>query len=130
MPWDIAPTKQHFVEVLVVVALLAGCGATNKPEPAPASVQVSVYREPSPSDSVFPMAFGIDGKLLARLDPGDEYRVRLPAGSHSFRYVLGLYDCTEAVVLRAGERYHYRLARGCVIERLEDQVSAEPAGPG
>jgi hypothetical protein len=118
--------------ILVAVVLSAGCSSENKPASEAALADVSVYREPSPSDSLFRMAFGVDGRALAQLDPGDEYRFRLPAGRHSFRYVLGVYDCTEEVGIRPGETNAYRLARGCIIERLDDglpAVTAQPTGP-
>lgn len=115
--------------ILVAVVLSAGCSSENKPASEAALADVSVYREPSPSDSLFRMAFGVDGRALAQLDPGDEYRFRLPAGRHSFRYVLGVYDCTEDVVIRPGETNAYRLARGCIIERLENGLPDAPPQP-
>lgn len=114
--------------LFVAVCVIGGCTMPTKQEPAAPSAEVSVYRAPSLDDSIFRMGFGVDGRLLAELDPGDEYRFTISPGGHSFRFVLGVYDCTEEVELRSGERYTYRLARGCAFERVDDRgPDADPA---
>jgi hypothetical protein len=114
------------------IVLSAGCAPVDRPASEAALADVTVYREPSPSDSLFRMVFGVDGQPLAQLDPGEEYIFELPAGRHSFRYVLGLYDCTKDVGIRPGETNAFRLARGCIIERLDDRQPGairQPTGP-
>lgn len=120
---------------IVLLAALAGCAASEKQEPQGPPAQVTVYREPSSADGLFPMIFAIDGQSLGQLYPGDEQRFEVPAGNHSFEYIMGVYDCASNVALEPGETHLYRLARGCVIERVSDRGAAvaskadEPGGP-
>lgn len=106
--------------VLLAALILAGCVTTGDPIPSGPPATVTVYREPSPRDSLFPMLFKVDGRPVVQLQPEEERSLELPAGDYSFGYQLGLYDCSAAVRIESGETYDYRLAQGCVIESYGD----------
>jgi hypothetical protein len=101
---------------LLIVLVLIGCatGEGTKTKLAPA--QVTVYREPSPRDSFFPMLFMVDGRPIVRLYPDEEHRLAIEAGERRFGYELGVYTCSAVVPLESGKTYSYRLAQGCIIE--------------
>jgi len=82
-------------------------------------VQVTAYREPSSRDSLFPMLFSVDGRLIARLQPKEEHSFELQPGDHKFEYELGLYDCSAPVRLESDKTYIYRLAQGCIFVEEE-----------
>jgi hypothetical protein len=113
--------------VLMWVLVVGGCATMEDVERKGPPAEVTVYREPSTSDSLFRMLFAVDGRPLAQLNPGDEYRFQIPAGDHRFQYVLGVYDCSEDVGVEAGETYVYRLSRGCAIEEMGDRGAAARA---
>jgi hypothetical protein len=100
---------------LLAVSLLTACATAEAPKSKEPSAQVTVYREPSTRDSLFPMLFSVDGRLLLRLYPGEEGSTELSAGEHRFEYELGLYNCSANVRVESGKTYRYRLAQGCVI---------------
>jgi hypothetical protein len=119
--------------LILVLSLLAGCAADERPAPQGPLVPVTVFRDPSSSDSLFPMFFAVDGQPLGQLYAGDERTFEVQAGDHSFEYIMGVYNCASKVVLDAGETHLYRLARGCVIERVSDRgaaVASKPNEPG
>jgi hypothetical protein len=120
------------VRILLVLFVLAGCSTVEKPGSGAPPADITVVREPSTSDGLFRMLFAVDGRPLAQLNPGEEYSFQVPAGNHSFRYVLGVYDCATEVEVASGETYVYLLTRGCVIEQLDDRYSgaARPTGAG
>lgn len=105
---------------LLAALVLAGCATTDDPVPTGPPSQVSVYREPSSRDSLFPMLVTVDQRSLAQLRPDEERSFEIPAGDHSFGYKLGLYDCSARVRLESGKTYIFRLARGCRIEPMAD----------
>ena len=113
------------IPVLLVLATLLGCVAAERSEPTGPPAQVTVHRDPSTRDSLFPMVVGVDGVPVTRLYPGEERGLEIPAGTHRLEYELGVYSCSAAVRLESGRTYAYRLARGCVIE-LDDGSAAEP----
>ncbi|MEA3277000.1 MAG: hypothetical protein U9Q81_17285 [Pseudomonadota bacterium] len=98
-----------------VLLLLAGC-ATDPPRDSGPPANVTVHREPSSQDSVFPMFFSVDGQPITRLRPGEGSSFELPAGEHAFAYELGLYNCARTIRVSPGGTYVFRLAHGCVIE--------------
>jgi hypothetical protein len=112
------------ISVLLVAAVLAGCAAERSEPPGPPA-QVTVHREPSSRDSLFPLVVAVDGVAVTRLYPGDARVLEIPAGDHRLEYELGVYSCAAEVRLEAGRSYTYRLARGCVIE-LDDGSAAGP----
>ena len=103
--------------VLLALFALSGCATSEKPESKGPPAQVTVYREPSSRDSVFPMLFMVDGRPVIQLKPGESRGFEIAAGDYRFEYVLGVYNCSEQVRVESGKTYVYRLARGCVIER-------------
>jgi len=108
----------------IAAALIAGCAAEEKPEPKGPPAKVTIYREPSSRDSLFPMLFAVDGRPITQLDPGNGRIFEVQAGEHEFGYLLGVYNCTEKVWLESGKSYVYRLAQGCVIAREDDSVES------
>lgn len=112
--------------------LLAGCASDEKPESKGPPAQVTVYRVPSVSDSVFPMLFAVDGRPLGQLYPGDERTFEVAAGDYKLEYVLDVYNCAADVRVESGEIYVYRLTRGCRIDRVSDRgqpAAAERSEP-
>ena len=101
---------------LLAFLVLTGCATAEDPRPKEPPSQVTVYREPSPRDGLFPMLFTVDGRPVTQLQPEEERSFELPAGDHSFGYELGLYNCSAQVRVESGETYVFRLAQGCVIE--------------
>lgn len=101
---------------LLAALVLAGCATAEDPAPTGPPSQVTVYREPSSRDSLFPMLFAVDGRPIAQLQPDDERSFEVPAGDHSFGYQLGLYNCATRVRVESGKTYVFRLAQGCAIE--------------
>ena len=108
----------RITRVSVVVLALAGCATTEDPISEEPLSQVTVYREPSPRDSLFPMLFAVDERPLLQLQPEERHSFELPAGDYRFGYELGLYNCSTDVRLESGKAYVYRLAQGCVIEAV------------
>ena len=106
--------------LLLTVFVLAGCVTGGDPKPASPLSQVTIYREPSSRDSLFPMLFTVDGRPVMQLQPDEEQSFELPAGDYSFGYKLGLYDCATRVRIESGKAYGFRLARGCIIEPESD----------
>ena len=104
--------------ISVVFLALAGCATPEDPKPEGPLSQVTVYREASPRDSLFPMVFAVDKRPLLRLQPEERQSFELPAGVYQFGYELGLYHCSADVRLESGKAYVYRLAQGCVIEAV------------
>lgn len=102
--------------ILLAAFVLAGCVTTGDSQPEGVPSQVTVYREPSSRDSLFPMLLTIDGQPIAQLHPEEERSFELPAGDYSFGYKLGLYDCSARVRIESGKPNVFRLAQGCVIE--------------
>jgi hypothetical protein len=116
----LTPQRKKIFQMNAVTALLpflvmAGCTTPGDTNPKEAVSQVTVYREPSSRDSLFPMYVTVDGRLVAQLQPGEERSFELPKGNHRLEYELGLYSCSVGVQLQSGKRYAYRLARSCVI---------------
>jgi hypothetical protein len=116
------------VVLLLGALLLVGCLRLDETRGTEQPSQVTVYREPSPRDSLFPMLFLIDGRPVVQLQPEEEHSFDLPPGDHKFQYELGLHDCSQRVRLEAGGQYVYRLAVGCVIAP-EDRPLTEGATP-
>ena len=106
--------------LLLTVPALAGCVTGGDPKPVGSPSQVTIYREPSTRDSLFPMLFSVDGRPVVQLQPDEERSFELPAGDYSFGYKLGLYDCATRVRIESGKAYAFRLARGCIIEPESD----------
>jgi hypothetical protein len=104
------------ITALLLCPLLVGCATSEHAKPKEPLSKVTVYREPSSADSVFPMLFGIDGRPVAQLQPNQEISVEIKAGNRTFQYELGVYDCAAKVRIESGKTYIYRLAQGCVIE--------------
>ncbi len=105
------------ITALLLCPVLVGCATFEGAKPKEPLSKVTVYREPSSLDSLFPMLFGVDGRLIAQLQPNQEVSFEVEAGDHSFQYELGLYDCSAKVRVESGKTNVYRLAQGCVIER-------------
>jgi hypothetical protein len=101
---------------LLLCPILLGCAALEDTKPKEPPSKVTVYREPSSLDSLFPMLFAVDGRVVAQLHPEQEVSFEVGAGQHRFQYELGVYDCSTNVRLESGKTYLYRLAQGCVIE--------------
>lgn len=108
------------VWAVLAFLVLAGCATIEDPESKEPPSRLTVFREPSPRDSLFPMLISVDGRPIAQLQPDEEHSFQLSPGDHALQYELGLYHCSEKVLLESGKRYVYRLAQGCVIA-LEDQ---------
>jgi hypothetical protein len=106
---------------LLLCPVLIGCATSEDARPKEPLSKVTVYREPSSLDSIFPMSFGVDGLLVAQLQPDEEITLGIPAGDHSLHYELGVYDCSTNVRIEPGKAYAYRLAQGCVIEPVKRQ---------
>ncbi|WP_133510554.1 hypothetical protein [Candidatus Thiosymbion oneisti] len=104
---------------ILLLLILAGCATPRDTASKGPPAQVTVYREPSPRDSLFPMLFIIDGHPVFQLQPEEARRFELPPGDHRFGYELGVYNCSARVRLEPGKTAIYRLAQGCVIA-LED----------
>jgi len=102
--------------LLLAFLVLVGCATSEEPKSREPTAQVTVYREPSPRDSLFPMSFAVDGRLVAQLQPEEERSFELEGGDHRFEYELGVYYCSVRVRVESGKSYIYRLAQGCVIE--------------
>jgi len=100
---------------LFLVLLLTGCATSQDTGSKGPPAQVTVYREPSPRDSLFPMLFIIDGHPVFQLQPEEARSFELPPGDHRFGYELGVYSCSARVRLEPGKTAVYRLAQGCVI---------------
>jgi hypothetical protein len=101
---------------LLVFFLLTGCSTVEESKPKGPPAQVTVHREPSSRDSLFPMLIAVDGRPVTRLHPGEERSLEIPAGDHRLEYELGVYNCSTDVRLESGKTYVYRLAQGCVID--------------
>ena len=104
------------VTVLLLCPILVGCAASHDPKPTQPRSKVTVYREPSSLDSVFPMLVVVDGRPVAQLQPEQETSFEVEAGDRLLQYELGVYDCSVKVRIEPGKTYLYRLAQGCVIE--------------
>jgi hypothetical protein len=104
------------IVALLLCPILVGCATFEVAKPTAPLSKVTVYREPSSLDSVFPMLFAVDGRVVAQLHPDQESRFEVAAGDHRFQYELGVYDCSAKVRIESGQTYIYRLAQGCVIE--------------
>lgn len=107
------------VVFLLVVIMGFGCAAKEPKTDQPLS-RITVYREASPRDSVFPMLFLVNGRPVLQLQPKEGGSFALPAGEYRFEYELGVYNCAADVRIDEDKDYVYRLAQGCVIER-DDQ---------
>ena len=107
------------VSTCLACIVLCGCATVEDAKPQRTPAQVTVYREPSSRDSLFPMLFAVDGRAIARLQPKEEYSFELQPGDHKFEYELGLYDCSAPVRVESGKAYVYRLAQGCIIASEE-----------
>jgi len=105
---------------LLLLPVLTECATPEDTTSKGPPVQVTVYREPSPRDSLFPMLFIIDGHPVFQQQPEEARRFKLPAGDHKFGYELGVYNCSARVRLEPSKTASYRLAQGCVIA-LEDE---------
>jgi len=104
---------------MFLVLVLTGCATPEDIVSKGPPAQVTVYREPSSRDSLFPMLFIIDGHPVFQLQPEETRSFELPPGEHRFGYELGVYNCSARVRLEPGKTLVYRLAQGCVIA-LED----------
>jgi hypothetical protein len=104
------------ITVLLLCPALVACATFEDAKSKEPLSKVTVYREPSSLDSIFPMWFGVDGSLVAQLQPDQQVSFELPAGNHRFQYELSVYDCSTNVRLDPGKTYVYRLAQGCIIE--------------
>jgi len=102
--------------VLFLCPVLAACAAVDDAKPKGPLSKVTVYREPSSLDSLFPMLFIVDGRPIAQLQPEQQTTFEVTAGRHRFQYELGVYDCSSDVQIGPGKTHLYRLAQGCVIE--------------
>lgn len=100
----------------LTLLLAAGCSTSADGKATGPQAQVSVYREPSPRDGLFPMLFAVDGQPIVSLNPREEYRFAIPPGDHTFAYEMGVYSCSEPVTIPTAGTYRVRLAQGCVIE--------------
>jgi hypothetical protein len=111
--------------IAFVLAALAlpGCATVEDSEPGGPPAEVSVYREPSSLDSLFPMLFTVDGRAVTQLHPGDKHSFELPAGDHRFAFEIGVNNCRTNVNVESGKAYVYRLAQRCVIA-LDDGTSS------
>ena len=108
------------VRAVLAFLTLAGCATmedSKSKEPPPS--RLTVYREPSSRDSLFPMLIFVDGRPVAQLQPDEEHSFRLSPGDHRLQYELGLYHCSEKVLLESGKGYISRLAQGCVIALVD-----------
>ena len=110
------PRPMKAIVALLLCPALVGCATAEDTKPKGPLLKVTVYREPSSLDSLFPMIFGVDGHPVAQLQPNEEISFEVGAGDHRFQYELGVYDCWSDVRLEPGKAYVYRLAQGCVIE--------------
>ena len=104
--------------LLLASLVLAGCASAPK-APSQPPAQVTVYREPSPRDSLFPAVVSVDGQRLGALHPRQAFSFPLPPGEHRFSYELGVYSCEADVQVRSREVYVYKLSQGCVFELEE-----------
>ncbi len=104
------------ITALLLSPVLVGCATFDDPKPKEPLSKVTVYRAPSSLDSIFPMWFSVDGRLVGQLQPDHEVSFEVAAGAHRFQYELGVYDCSAKVRVESGKTYVYRLAQGCVIE--------------
>lgn len=109
------------IAFLPLLPILAGCGTFEDPKSKEPPARVSVYREPSPRDSFFPMQLSVDGRPIAALYPDEERNFEIESGNRRFSYELGVYNCAADVRLESGKTYVYRLAQGCVIEQDLDR---------
>jgi hypothetical protein len=110
------PRPMKAMTALLLCPILVGCATFEDAKPKKPLSAVTVYREPSSLDSIFPMLFAVDGRPVAQLQPNQEIRFEVAAGDHRFQYELGVYDCSANVRLESGKTYLYRLAQGCIIE--------------
>jgi len=106
---------------LVSISTLAllmptGCSTSAESKASLPQAQISVYREPSPRDGLFPMVLAVDGQPIVRLGPREGYRFELPPGDYTFAYEMGVYSCSELVSIPTAGTYRLRLAQGCIIE--------------
>ena len=104
------------ITALLLCPVLVGCATIEDSKSKGPLSRVTVYREPSSLDSIFPMTFAVDGRLVAQLQPNQEISFEVAAGDHRFQYELGVYDCSATVRVESGKTNVYRLAQGCVIE--------------
>ena len=102
-----------------------GCSTAGNTSASGPQAQISVYREPSPRDGLFPMVFAVGGQPVVRLGPGEGYRFELPPGEHTFAYEMGVYSCTEPVTIPNAGAYRLRLAQGCTIELEPEQIGID-----
>lgn len=107
------------VRISLALLLLGGCATPEEPKRVGPLAQVTVFREPSSRDSLFPMMFAVDGRFVAQLQPEEVRSFEIEAGEHRFEYELGVYICSAQVRTDPGETYIYRLAQGCVIEPVD-----------
>jgi len=110
------------IALLPLLPFLTGCATFEASKSKGPPARVSVYREPSSRDSLFPMHFSVDGRPIADLYPDDERGFDIDPGPHRFAYELGVYNCAADVRLEPGESYAYRLARGCIIDQELDSA--------
>lgn len=104
------------ITALFLCPVLVGCATLEDAKSKEPLSKITVYREPSSLDSIFPMSFAVDGRLVAQLQPDQQVSFEIPAGNHRFQYELAVYDCSTNVRVEPGKNYVYRLAQGCVIE--------------
>lgn len=104
------------ITALLLCPVLVGCATVEDAKSKEPLSKVTVFREPSSLDSIFPMSFAVDGRLVAQLQPDQEISFEVAAGDHRFQYELGVYDCSANVRVESGKTSVYRLAQGCVIE--------------
>jgi len=95
---------------LLLLSVLAGCATPESARSEGPLSRVTVYREPSSRDSLFPMLFIIDGRPVSQLQPEEMHHFELPAGDHEFAYELGVYYCSARVRIEVGRHHDYRLA--------------------
>jgi hypothetical protein len=118
------------------ILVLIGCATVEDTKPTGPLSDVIVYREPSSRDGLFSMLLAVDDRVVAQLQPEEEYSFQLPAGNHRFEYELGLYNCSADVRIEPEKDYFIRLAQGCVIEPEQSNPQGgstpkqSPEGPG